>query len=327
MFYAQDGLLKGTPLELFYNDFFEAPRKLTAKQQRKKQKFDESSRVRFDDEVKVKKIRRSGKGRSLEEEGVDDFGESISEDESESDDDDPFNDESGDSDIHSGNEESSEEFDSDAEGREAIERIKDDLFADEEDDTQKGRSKVLCSSNRTHANYTDMTTHEKRTAALKDQIAELEHENVSQRHWTLMGEADTRTRPQNALLEEDLEFDRVMKPTPVITEEVVRSLEELIKSRILEERFDDVIRIRPVDDKPFLPSRLLELKDTKSTQSLAQIYENEYMAAQDGEPLPDDRDGKLKKEHEEIEAQWEKLCAKLDALSNAHFVPKQVRVI
>lgn len=172
-----------------------------------------------------------------------------------------------------------------------------------------------------------MTTHEKRMATLKDQIAELEEENVSQKHWTLMGEADARARPQNSLLEEDLEFERVMKPTPVITEEVVHSLEELIKSRILENRFDDVIRIRPVDDKPFLPSRLLELKDTKSTQSLAQIYENEYMAAQDGGPLPDDRDGKLKKEHEEIEAQWEKICSKLDALSNAHFVPKQVRLL
>lgn len=139
-----------------------------------------------------------------------------------------------------------------------------------------------------------------------------------------MGEADSRARPQNSLLEEDLEFDRAMKPVPLITEEKVLSLEELIKARIMEGRFDDVIRIRPMDDKAFLPSRILELQDTKSTQSLSQIYENEYMAVQGETSKVDDRDGKLKKEHDEIEALWDKICEKLDALSNAHFVPKQV---
>lgn len=161
-------------------------------------------------------------------------------------------------------------------------------------------------------------------AELKEQIAELESENVGQKSWTLMGEADARGRPQNSLLEEDLEFERNMKPTPVITEEAVHSLEELIKARILENRYDDVVRIRAVDDKPFLPSRLLELNDSKSQQSLAQIYENDYMAAQTDGPAIDDRDGKLKKEHDEIEEQWDSICNKLDALSNAHYVPKQV---
>ncbi|KAJ2927184.1 hypothetical protein H1R20_g9935, partial [Candolleomyces eurysporus] len=301
---SADGEEDDQAKELFYRDFFEAPRKPPAKQQKKNSKDSSSSRVRFHDEVKVKQIKRAGKGRSLQEE-EDGYGEFIAEDETESDEDEQSDEDSEDSSMQSDSDEYSDASDAE-DGRETIERIKDDLFADEEDDTQK-----------------DMTTHEKRMAALKEQISDLEQENVSKKSWTLMGEADVRTRPQNSLLEEDLEFDRVMKPTPVITEEVVHSLEELIKSRILENRFDDVIRRRPVDDKPFLPSRLLELKDTKSTQSLAQIYENEYMATQDGGPVLDDRDGKLKKEHEEIEAQWEKICTKLDALSNAHFVPKQ----
>ena len=139
-----------------------------------------------------------------------------------------------------------------------------------------------------------------------------------------MGEATSRSRPQNALLEEDLEFERVMKSIPVITEETVQGLEDRIKSRIIEGRFDDVVRRRPVDDKPFLPSRFFELQDTKSKQSLAESYEDEYTAAQTGGVAGEDRDGKLAKEHKEIEKLWDGICHKLDALSNAHFTPKAV---
>jgi U3 small nucleolar RNA-associated protein MPP10 len=158
--------------------------------------------------------------------------------------------------------------------------------------------------------------------SLKKEIEALESANVGPKDWVLMGEAGSRARPQNSLLEEDLEFERVTKAIPLVTEEAVQALEERIKARILEGRFDDVVRIRPVDDKPFLPSRFFELKDTKSTQSLAQIYESEFVAEQTGGG--DDRDGKLKKEHDEIEQLWESICSKLDALTNAYFIPKQV---
>lgn len=139
-----------------------------------------------------------------------------------------------------------------------------------------------------------------------------------------MGEAGSRTRPQNSLLEEDLEFERVMKAVPTITEETVQILEERIKARIMEGHFDDVVRIRSMDDKPFLPSRFFELTDKKSTQSLAQIYESEFIASQTGNATGEDRDGRLQKEHTEIEQLWENICGKLDALCNAHFMPKQV---
>lgn len=160
--------------------------------------------------------------------------------------------------------------------------------------------------------------------SLRDQIQELEHENVAKKDWVLMGEATSRARPHNSLLEEDLEFERVMKAVPVITEESVLSLEEKIKARILEGRFDDVVRLRPMDDKPFLPSRFFELQDKKSNQSLAQIYEEEFTAAQSGGVAGEDRDGKLKKEHDDINQAWDGICAKLDALCNAHYIPKQV---
>jgi U3 small nucleolar RNA-associated protein MPP10 len=49
-----------------------------------------------------------------------------------------------------------------------------------------------------------------------------------------MGEATSRSRPINSLLEEDLEFDRTMKAVPVVTEDSVQTLEDVIKKRILD---------------------------------------------------------------------------------------------
>jgi U3 small nucleolar RNA-associated protein MPP10 len=89
-----------------------------------------------------------------------------------------------------------------------------------------------------------MTTHEKRMVAIRQQIAQLESENVAPKDWMLIGEAGSRKRPQNSLLEEDLDFERVRKVAPVVTDEVVHKLEERIKARILQRQFDDVVRIK-----------------------------------------------------------------------------------
>lgn len=255
-----------------------------------------------------------------EEEGDEEdeeYGELISEDGSEENDEDGSNEDE---------EESSQTSRDDDDDLETIERFKDDLFAEEDEKHQTGLLlRHMPSLMFVDSFPSDMTAFEKRMAALREEIATMEAENVAKKNWTLMGEATSRSRPQNSLLEEDLEFERVMKSVPVITEETVQSLEERIKARILEGQFDDVVRKRPVDDKPFLPSRFFELQDTKSKQSLAEIYEDEY-TAQTGGVAGEDRDGKLKKEHQELEKQWEQICGKLDALCNAHFTPKAVRI-
>ena len=287
--------------------------------------------VRFHQEVRVRTIKPSGKNKSLYEDDEDDEDEddefpvsnTLDVEMGEKDDMElDLEDESQDSDEESGDDARNSGH------RETIERLKDDLFAEEDDALLEGQSfRIVSISFLVHLFcWLDLTAHEQRMAALRQQIAELESENVTKKSWTLMGEAGSRARPQNSLLEEDLEFDRVMKAVPIITEEIVQSLEETIKARILENRFDNVIRLRPLEDKPFLPSRLLELQDTKSTQSLAQIYENDYIDSA-GAQAADDRDGKLKKEHDAIEALWEKISGKLDALCNAHFTPKQVRYV
>ena len=68
----------------------------------------------------------------------------------------------------------------------------------------------------------------------------LEAENVAPKKRVLSGEVNARSRPQNSLIEEDLDLERVMKPIPIVTEEVVQELEETIKSRVLSGICDEV---------------------------------------------------------------------------------------
>lgn len=200
-----------------------------------------------------------------------------------------------------------EEVEDDDEARGIMGRVKGDLF--DSDDEEDREDQVL-------------STHEKRQKALAEEIAQLESEAVGPKEWTLLGEASSRTRPQNSLLEEDLDFEHVAKVVPVITEDSVATMEELIKQRILDNNFDSPVRVRAFEPTPFLPSRFFELQDTQSSKSLAQIYEEEYQAAASGEKVKDARDQKLQKAHEEIEGLWGEICYKLDALSSLNFVPK-----
>ncbi|KAG2154883.1 Mpp10 protein [Suillus clintonianus] len=292
--------------EPLYKDFFDAPRGSNTTT-----KVSSKSKVRFSEQVRVKSIKAKGKGLPVsglmedddsdDESGLQMHFEDSDEIMMDAEVEEPLVDES---EYEDDDDDEDEDEDEDEEGRTTIERLKDDLFAEEDE----------LDSN--------MTTYEKRMAALQAQIKELEAENVAKKDWTLMGEATSKSRPQDSLLQEDLEFERTMKAVPVITEAVVQGLEERIKARIKDGRFDDVARIRAVDDKPFLPSRFFELQDTKSSQSLAQIYEDEYVAAQNGATGGDDRDGRLKKEHDEITKLWDGICSKLDALCNAHYTPK-----
>jgi hypothetical protein len=106
-------------------------------------------------------------------------------------------------------------------GRDIMSRVRTDLFADDDEAEEQAVEERL-------------STHEKRQRALQDQIAAFEQENVGKKEWTLLGEVKSRDRPQNSMLEEDLEFEQTGKVVPIVTEEKVVGLEEMIKRRILD---------------------------------------------------------------------------------------------
>lgn len=81
---------------------------------------------------------------------------------------------------------------------------------------------------------TVLSSYQRRLADLSAEIKSLEAENVAPKPWTLQGEASARSRPQNALLSADLEFEHVGKVVPIVTEETVKKLEDRIKARIIE---------------------------------------------------------------------------------------------
>jgi len=211
--------------------------------------------------------------------------------------------------------------DNEADMERAIADVRRDLFDDnsENEDSEDALSDVDAADPKSRR-----SAHERRQAKLAEEIRRLEAASVAKREWTLSGEARAADRPQNSLLEEDLDFERTGKPIPVITAEVSESIEELIKRRILAQEFDEVIRRRPDSDSVPANARRgqFELEDTKAQQSLAEMYEEEHIKNTNPDTYTSKADDKLKKEHLEIEGLWKEVSAKLDSLSSWHYKPK-----
>jgi len=151
-----DNVLMHCDIELFYRDFFEPPSRTAASISPKKGKASSSkSQVRFHEEVRVRKIKATGKNRSIrddseDEEEDDDFIVDDDDEEESGDDEGEANDSWGGLNLD-GEEDSEEDSEGDSEegsedasenslsGGDTIQRLKHDLFAEEEEDNQDGK--------------------------------------------------------------------------------------------------------------------------------------------------------------------------------------------
>lgn len=203
----------------------------------------------------------------------------------------------------------------------AMDDVRRDLFDDESEqsDSEDALSDVSAGDPKSRR-----SAHERRQAKLAEEIRKLEAASVAKREWALSGEAAAVDRPMNSLLEEDLDFEHVGKPVPVITPEVTEGIEDLIKRRILAQQFDEVIKRRPETESVPSGTRrgLIELDDTKATKGLAEIYEEEHVKNTDPDAYVSKSDEKLQREEKEVEALWKDVSARLDALSSWHYKPK-----
>ncbi|KAL4813027.1 U3 small nucleolar ribonucleoprotein complex, subunit Mpp10 [Aspergillus spinulosporus] len=197
----------------------------------------------------------------------------------------------------------------------AMADVRRDLFDDDE-------ASVQDSDNESGDSRTQKSSHEKQRARIADEIRRLEAANVAKKEWMISGEARAAERPVNSLIEEDLDFERIGKPVPVVTTELSESIEELIKRRIIAKEFDEVIRRRPgLLDRQHTQKARVELEDSKPQQGLAELYETDHIRATDSNYV-DPHHQKLLKEHTEITSLWKEISSQLDTLSNWHYKPK-----
>lgn len=203
----------------------------------------------------------------------------------------------------------------------AMTDVRRDLFEDETDD----ESEAALSDASAGDPKSRRSAHERRQAKLAEEIRNLEAASVAKREWTLIGEANATQRPMNSLLEQDLDFEHVGKPVPVITPEVTEGIEDLIKRRILAQEFDEVIRRRPDTEGVAIGTRrgMIELDDGKPNKSLAEVYEEEHIKNTNPDTYLSQSEEKLQREEKEIETMWRDVCTHLDALSSWNYKPKQ----
>lgn len=198
----------------------------------------------------------------------------------------------------------------DEEEAQTIGRMQKDLFADDGEESEEEPGQKL-------------STHAKRQLRLAEEIRQLENDNVAKKDWTLMGEASARARPKDSLLEEGMDFERTSRPVPIVTEEVTQTLEDMIRARVTEGRFDTVIRKIP-DSAHKITKSSFELDENKPSQSLAEVYENEFQKQKNPDGFKTAKDIKRDSDHKEIEELFKSICYNLDSLSSWHYTPKPV---
>jgi U3 small nucleolar RNA-associated protein MPP10 len=170
------------------------------------------------------------------------------------------------------------------------------------------------------------TSHAVSSNNLLKQTEELEKEALAEKPWQMTGESKGTQRPTNSLLEATPEFEVATKMAPIITVEHTENIEEMIKKRIIDEDWDDVVP-RELPDIGFgkRKGELPEVSQEKSKLGLGELYEREYLkkvAGYDKDAV--ERETEEDKVKNEMKALFANLCSQLDALSNYHFAPRPV---
>ena len=123
------------------------------------------------------------------------------------------------------------------------------------------------------AGSAELTPHQRRVARMQEQIAAMEEAAMQGQEWHMRGEASAASRPKDSALELDLDFEQTLRPPPQPTIETATALEDMIKRRVEELRFDNVVRVIPAAPKE--QKQALEFDDSRPRAGLADLYEGQ----------------------------------------------------
>ncbi|PFH34136.1 putative M phase phosphoprotein MPP10 [Besnoitia besnoiti] len=233
----------------------------------------------------------------------------------------------------------------DAEGNSDEEGASDasSAFSDAAEDDDRGEDR----KNLRHASLREVMAH---SAALQSDIDKLEQELVAKKAWNLQGEAWAKQRPRNALLDVgplDLplltssvkddqaaelddrlgtlgeeETDEEQGGTQKISK-LSEYIEKILRQRIEENLFDDVIRraVVPPNQMKKGDDATVELDMEKSKVGLGDLYAMEYEQKLMGGAGGSGKVSAEEKQKAELLEMFGELMYKLDCLSNMSFRP------
>lgn len=189
---------------------------------------------------------------------------------------------------------------------------------------------------------------DKRLLAMEEEVNKLEEEQMQEKTWEMKGEVSARHRPLNSLLEVSLDQPMThfaarradeadgneaegvgdsLEDAPGADELTKKSgldVEAIIKQRVWDEAFDDVIRKAelPPSQRPqgAEEDTLESLNFEKSRIGLGDVYAKQYEAELLGHKTETEKEED--KEKAEARQLFAKLMYKLDQLSNSHFTPR-----
>ena len=214
-----------------------------------------------------------------------------------------------------------EDDEDDEEMDEQVEDDEEEEEADEEDDAEEGDEEHEGGAGAGKA--VPQTSHQRHKAQLASQIKQLEAELIGPKSWELRGEVKGSDRPENSLLGVTADIERASKPAPIVTQEYTSSLEDLIRQRIDDERWDDVVP-PPVREVVPQAANDLFLSQERSLTGLGDVYAQEFLS-KTMSVNKSDEDAK-REEHATVELKtlFHKICRQLDTLSHFHYTPRPV---
>ncbi|ELP92091.1 U3 small nucleolar ribonucleoprotein mpp10, putative [Entamoeba invadens IP1] len=153
---------------------------------------------------------------------------------------------------------------------------------------------------------------EKQKELIKSKITKLEEENLKKKHWSMLGEVAAYDRPADSLVELDIDFKNTNRPPPQMTQQQTESLEDMIRRRIKEQTWDDVIRKKLVEKNE---KEEFEVDQEKDQMGLGEYYDNKYRKEIFGDF---EKDKELGKEKKEVMEEFNKVMKLLEQFTSSY---------